>query len=44
MSLGVVVSIYYSTFIWCNDKLKTQTKVLALLIYFVIVGIFALLS
>lgn len=44
MELGVVISIYYSTFICCNGKLQTQSKVIALLIYFVIAGLIMLFN
>lgn len=40
----VIISIFYSTFICCNGKLKTQSKVVALLVYGLLMGVVALLS
>lgn len=44
MAIAVIVSIYLLTFIWCNDKLQSQSKVLSTVGYFIIVLVALLLS
>ena len=44
MAILVVVSVYFISFIWCNGKLQSQTKVLTTLVYGVLALLVMLLS
>lgn len=44
MIIAVIVSIYLLTFIWCNGKLQSNSKVLATVGYSIIALLILLIS